>query len=292
MAKKMTGAAALLAHIIDESIREYSRRDEREPYIRPSSLAKGCLKYIAFELMEMPKKEFEPRVSRILQVGTDSHRRIQRYLKRTCLTQEVWFEVPEYRIHGYCDGIVYLSPEQAGDEAGFYALEIKTTGASGFERIVATREPKEDHVRQLNIYIWGLGKHYGDIIPFRGGLILYENRDTLAHYVCQTIYDEETVYDLMARIKVMLERLERGLPPEDWLPRDHWAHGYCSYLSICEPGLAAVEWQKKQPKDLPDEVLAGIIGKRILAKQRSEGRGKKKQGKHTLAELSSTLGWE
>ena len=76
-----------------------------EPFIKASSLAKGCLLYVAFELRGEPKPPLEARVGRILSVGTDSHRRVQRALERTCLAQEVYFEVQAYRIHGFCDGI-------------------------------------------------------------------------------------------------------------------------------------------------------------------------------------------
>jgi hypothetical protein len=74
---------------------EWLQTDQRdsgkEPYIKPSSLARGCLLYVAFELQNRPKPAFEARVGRILSVGTDSHRRLQRGLSRACLAQEVFF---------------------------------------------------------------------------------------------------------------------------------------------------------------------------------------------------------
>ena len=88
------------------------RAKGKDPYIKPSSLARGCLLYIAFELQGKPKPPFEARVGRILSVGTDSHRRLQRGLSRACLGQEVFFEVPEYRIHGFCDGILYVPADK------------------------------------------------------------------------------------------------------------------------------------------------------------------------------------
>jgi hypothetical protein len=52
-------------------------------------------------------------------------------------------------------------------------------------------------------------------------------------------------------------------------------------LEICEPGQKAVAWQKTQPKSLPDQVLANIIAKRIIAKKGAEAMttpAKKKLG--------------
>jgi hypothetical protein len=267
----------------------------KEPYIKPSSLAKGCLLYIAFELQDKPKPPFDARVGRILSVGTDSHRRLQRGLTRACLAQEVFFEVPEYRIHGFCDGILYIPPDKAQDEAvtGLWALEFKTTAAGEFDKVKAAKMPKEEHVRQAQIYLWGLEEYYQGMLPLKGAIIYYENRDTLDHLAYEVSPDPEMMADLLARIKAMLEGLAEDRLPDDVLPSDHWTHGYCPYLDICEPGQKAIEWQTAQPKTLPDKVLADIIAKRIVAKKGAEKMtGKKKTGTRSLAELAQELNWE
>jgi hypothetical protein len=268
----------------------------KEPYIKPSSLAKGCLLYVAFELQGRPKPPLDARVGRILSVGTDSHRRLQRGLSRACLGQEVFFEVPEYRIHGFCDAILYVPPEEAPDpaDAGFWALEFKTTAAGEFDKLKAAGVPKEEHARQAQIYLWGLAEHYGGAVPLKGAIIYYENRDNLEHLALEVRPDPAMVADLMARVKAMLEGLAEDRLPDDVLPPDHWAHGWCPYLDICEPGQRAMEWQAAQPKSLPDQVLAGIIAKRIVAKKGAEKMtGKqKKPGARSLADLANELEWE
>lgn len=274
------------------------RGGNKEPYIKPSSLARGCMLYIAFELEGKPKPQFDARVGRILSVGTDSHRRLQRGLERTCLAQEVFFEIPEYRIHGFCDGILYVPPDEARDEsqAGFWALEFKTTAATEFDKLKVAGIPKEEHVRQIQIYLWGLNEYFKGNVPLRGGIVYYENRDTLEHLAYEVFYDAEMIEDLLARIKKMLDGLGKGeLPEDDVLPADHWGHTYCPYLDICEPGQRAIEWQKRQPKTLPDQVLADIIAKRIVAKKGAEkmtDQGKKKAGKRSLSDLAKDLEWE
>lgn len=271
------------------------RTNKKKPYIKPSSLAKGCMLYVAFELQGKSKPPLDARVGRILSVGTASHRRLQRGLERACLAQEVFFEVPEYRIHGYCDGILYIPPGKAADPAtaGFWALEFKTAAASEFDKVKAARMPKEEHVRQVQIYLWGLKEYFQDTIPLKGGIVYYENRDTLEHLAYEVYLDTEAVADLLARIRAMLDGLEEDhLPEHDVLPPDHWAHRYCPFLDICEPGQQAMEWQAKQPRELPDKVLADIIAKRIVAKKGAEKmKGKKKKGKRSLSELASDLDW-
>jgi hypothetical protein len=271
---------------------------KKEEYIKPSSLAKGCLLYVAFELQGKPKPPLDARVGRILSVGTDSHRRLQRMLERACLAQEVFWEVPEYRIHGYCDGILYIPPNQAQNEAeaGFWALEFKTAAATEFDKVKAAGLPKEEHIRQCQIYLWGINVYFQGRIPLKGAIIYYENRDTLEHAAFEIYADETQITDLLGRVRAMLDGLEEGRLPDDYLPADHWAHHYCPYLEICEPGRKAMEWQARQPKELPDHVLADIIAKRIVAKKgaekMTEANKKKKSGQRSLAELASDLGWE
>jgi hypothetical protein len=266
-----------------------------QPYIKPSSLAKGCLLYVAFELQGRPKPPMDARVGRILSVGTDSHRRLQRVLSRACLAQELYFVVPEYRIHGFVDGVLYISPENAPDPAaaGFWILEFKTTAGSEFDKIKAAKIPKEEHIRQSQLYLWGLEKYFNGQISLKGAIIFYENRDTLDHAAYQVEPDPAGTADLMSRVQSMLAPLDEGTLPDDYLPTDHWGHRYCPYLGICEPGQRAMEWQAQQPKTLPDEVLANMIAKRIIAKKGAEKMTeKKKRGQRSLAELTEELKWE
>ena len=268
----------------------------KEPYIKPSSLARGCLLYVAFELRGEPKPPLDARVGRILSVGTDSHRRLQRALGRACLGQEVFFEVPEYRIHGFCDGILYARPDQVEDQSivGFWALEFKTTASTEFDVIRSANAPKEEHIRQAQIYLWGLDVYFQGRLPLQGAIIYYENRDTLDHMAFEVEPDPQGTAELLERVKAMLEGLENDqLPLEETTPPEHWSHRYCPFLEICEPGKRAMEWQAQQPKQLPDKVLADIIAKRIVAKKGAEKMtGKQKSGTRTLADLARELDWE
>jgi hypothetical protein len=269
-----------------------------DPYIKPSSLAKGCLLQVAFELQGKPKPPLDARVGRILSVGTASHRRLQRGLERTCLAQEVFWEVPEYRLHGYCDAILYIPPYLTDDLTlvGFWILEFKTTAASEFDKLKVAGIPKEEHERQAQIYLWGLHEYFQGAIPLKGAIIYYENRDTLEHLALEVYYNEEQVTDLLARVRAMLDGLADGRLPDDYLPADHWGHGYCPYLEICEPGQKAMAWQARQPKSLPDQVLADIIAKRIVAKKgaerMTEKSNKKTPGARSLLDLAQDLEWE
>ena len=289
---KKTGKAA---HYTLELLQADPRDASTQAYIKPSSLAKGCLLYVAFELRGEPKPPLDARIGRILSVGTDGHRRLQRGLARACLGQEVFFEDQEYRIHGFCDGILYIKPDGSQDQpaAGFWALEFKTTASTEFDVIRVAGIPKEEHVRQAQIYLWGIERHFHGTIPLQGAIIYYENRDSLEHLAFEVYPDQQYMETLLARVKDMLEELEADKLPEDTLPPDHWAHRYCPYLEICEPGKKAMEWQAQQPKSVPDKVLADIIAKRIVAKKGAEKMvAKKKSGTSSLTDLAQDLDWD
>jgi hypothetical protein len=131
--KSLDGAAAILAATIEETIASKGKPKPAEGelgYVKPSSLAKGCMLYIALELKGTPKAEIDSRVQRILEVGTASHNRIPRYFARLTAAREMFFQNEEYRIHGYADALVYVPAERDAALAGFYVVEMKTTGAS------------------------------------------------------------------------------------------------------------------------------------------------------------------
>jgi len=272
------------------------------PYIHPSSLARGCMLYIARELLGIPKAEPEARVRRILEVGTQSHNRIGRYLAPYTMAREVFFCDQEHHIRGYADALLYFPPLSADGQRppadspaelqGFYVVEIKTAGSEEFARMKAAGAPKEEHWRQCQVYLWGLERYYG--LPLQGGIILVENRDTLEYLAFDVVTDAAAMADLLARVKATLQAVAEGRLPEDHLPREHWAHAYCPYLSLCSPGQEAVAWQREHRPPLPDTVVADIIAKRIVAKRRGGGEagGRKKRGDRSLQELAAALGWQ
>ncbi len=291
---KMTGPAAIMSKVIEETLSPKEDEEEKIGYIRPSSLAKGCVLYVAMELLKMPKEEIDTRVKRILEAGTSGHLRIARYFSKITVAKELPFIDEEYRIKGQCDALIYISPDLDVEQSGFYVVEIKTTSSAEFDRIKEAGQPKEEHVLQCLIYIWGLTRYYKSI-PIRGGIIYYENRDTLDYHLFNVEYDESRLLPLLTQVKAMLPDLiiEGKLPMDAHLPLDHWGHEYCPYLSICEVGQEAMKLKKEKKPEIPDRVLAEIIGMRIVKKQRAkEEKAKSRKTPRTLEELSSEFNWE
>ncbi len=258
-------------------------------FVRPSTLSQGCLLAVWHELLGHPRAEPGARRRRIMQAGNAAHERIMGYLRPVLLARELPFLEPELRIRGRCDALLNIPSSLGGEHAGFYVLEVKTTGSLGFSEIRASGEPKVEHLRQCLIYMRGIQGFYG--IPVRGGLIYYEDRDTLAYKVFQVEYDEEPLRELLELLPEVIALARRGEEPKNpafRLPPDHWAHRYCPYLPICPYGKEAVA---ASPRELPEAVKARIIAQGILNK-RNKGTSKKRKGLRSLEELAREFGWE
>jgi len=143
--------------------------------------------------------------------------------------------------------------------------------------------PKEEHTRQAQIYLWGLEKYFNGQFPLNGAIIYYENRDTLDHVSYEVPPDPDGIAELMERVQKMLDQLDGESLTDRLSPRRSLGHRYCPYLEICEPGQRAMEWQAKQPRDLPDEVLANMIANDHCQEGRGKDDRKEAEERATLA---------
>jgi len=217
------------------------RGEEGLGYVHPSTLAQGCLLAAGHELLRHPRAEPEARRRRIMQAGTLSHERIMGYLRPFIVARELPFLEPELRIKGRCDALLYIPPEAGVEEPGFYALEVKTTSSVGFAEVRGQGAPKPEHLRQCLLYQRGLRNFYG--VPVRGGIVYYENRDTLEYQLFAVEYDEGELAGILEKLPRVISLAREGKLPEGEeyrLPADHWAHRYCPYLPLCPYGQEAV----------------------------------------------------
>jgi CRISPR/Cas system-associated exonuclease Cas4 (RecB family) len=279
-------AATILKKVIDGTLSERTARPEPLGYIRPSSLAWGCMLYVAREIQHTPKPDLESRVKRILDSGIASHERIAKYFTGITVAKELSFVDEEHRIRGQCDALIFIPPGLNADQSGFHVVEIKTTNEMEFDRIKQAGHPREDHALQCMIYIWGIRRFYHDIEP-RGGILYYENRNTLEHLLFDVEYEESRLRPLLDQVKTMLAEVRQGRLPEQQEPVEHCS--YCAYLNICDVGQRAVAERKQNGGGLPDHVLAKIIADRIVKKKKLEPA--KRRSTRSLEELSSQLGW-
>ncbi|MBI3949957.1 MAG: PD-(D/E)XK nuclease family protein [Acidobacteria bacterium] len=255
-------------------------------YIQPSSLSRGCLLYVARELLKTPKPELDNQAKRILESGVASRNRTAKYFADLTAARELPFVDREYRIRGQCDALIYIPPSMSAERTGFYVVEIKTVKALEYDQLKHEGQPREEHMLQCLIYIWGIRRYYRVISP-PGGILYYENRDTLDYLLFDVEYDEARLTPLLDQVKQVLADVRQGRLPEHQQPVEHCS--YCAYLEICDVGQRAVAQRKQEGSAVPDYVLAKIIAERIVNKKKLQQS--KRQAPRSLEELSSQLGW-
>jgi len=274
----------LLKDAIEKKLRE--QQEEGIGFVHPATLAGGCFLAVAHELLGHPKAAPEAWRLRAMQAGTAAHERVAQYFRPFLMAQEVPFLNEEHRVKGRCDGLLFIPKALSKEYTGFYVLEIKSLSSTSFLEVKATGAPKPEHLRQCQIYWWGMSTCYG--LPVRGGIICYENRDTLEYSLFTILEENAEIGELLERLRAVIELAKEGKLPEDpefRLPPDHWAHRYCPYLPLCFYGQEAV---KKNKKEISEGLRAKIIAQSIATKMVK----KKEKRKRSLEELARDFGWE
>ena len=112
----------------------------------PSSLHKSAEELFKIYYEGDSNQSFPARIMRVFDNGHDVHERLQGYLEKTgvLLQAEVPIENTDYQIKGHTDGIINIKGIKG-------ILEIKSINSSGFYSLYA---PKEDHLIQVNIYMY------------------------------------------------------------------------------------------------------------------------------------------
>lgn len=104
----------------------------------------------------------------ILRKGTRMHERIEKYMLENHVAIDSEVKVKDYKnnVMGYYD--VRIHDRTA--ESGQAIIDIKTISDKGFQEVLDTGLPKEEHVKQVNFYLHNTNKK-------NNGGILYVNRE-------------------------------------------------------------------------------------------------------------------
>jgi CRISPR/Cas system-associated exonuclease Cas4 (RecB family) len=231
----------------------------------PSS-AGMCSRRIVYGMMDYPKEDFDGRVLMIFDNGTYMHNRIESVLEDTGLmiAPELSFKKEEWRVSGRSDAVIYnFLPHKSSsniitlrepiydlDEDGSHKrdedgnriitgykdlyegpdndvmiVELKSISESGFNYL--NRGPKDNHKRQLHLYMYLTG--------IRAGMLLYENKNTqeLKEFIIE--YDEELAKEVVEQIIMVNKHVDENKLPEKEYNRTDFECRYCPYKNICWP---------------------------------------------------------
>ena len=187
----------MIIQAIDSYLQARPRDERPKRCFHPSSLHLSANELYHSYLEGDGNRQFDSRVLRIFDNGHDVHRRLQMYLTDIGILKqaEIPVENSEYEIRGHADGIIDIN-----SAAG--VLEIKSMNSNQF---YGAFEPKEDHLVQVNVYMFCLG------IP--RACLLYEckdNQDLKEFYVKQ---DVNILNPILEKIKYVQECLKKETEP-------------------------------------------------------------------------------
>lgn len=265
-------AGGLVIGALDRYMREERELDERDPRFHVSDMYRFCARRYVFDLLYPPKGGTERHVSpegqRIFDAGTRAHRWYQEHLlgpagvlkgRWLCLHCDCVMEgfMPQECVNcqrnrgymrylenpvedldldlvGHTDGVLAL-PEDGGEDR---ALELKTIGENGWNRV--STDPNPEHVYQLQIYMHLLKLKLGSILYYRKATS--EEREYEVTYSPGPWHDVEGKLGAVVKFKRLVAANGGKVEPK-WLrevrgicisPESYSAKG-CRQLSPCFP---------------------------------------------------------
>jgi hypothetical protein len=188
----------MIIETIDSYLKDRSKDNRARNCFHPSSLHKSAKTLYRHYLEGDNNQDFETRILRIFDNGHAVHDRLQTYLEKAgvLLQAEVPVESKEYGIIGHTDGILLI-----GGVKGI--LEIKSMNANTF---YSTYEPKEEHLIQVNIYMFCTG--------IERACLLYECKDDQALKEFYVKQDRAILDPILKKIQTVQECLRTGKEPK------------------------------------------------------------------------------
>jgi hypothetical protein len=169
-------------------------RDKRAIHcFHPSSLHKTPEELLKIYFEGDSNQSFPARVLRVFDNGHGVHERLQGYLEKTgiLLQAEVPIQNDEYQVKGHTDGIIELNGVKG-------ILEIKSINSSGFYSLYS---PKEDHLIQVNIYMFCTG--------IDRGVLLYECKDNQELKEFYVKRDETILQPILDKIRTVQQMIQQ-----------------------------------------------------------------------------------
>lgn len=162
-----------------------------------------CARYAhyLFEGIELPVTH-DARVQRIFDSGNAIHERLCNYFKKMGILIDEEKRV-EYRKEGdppfnaYVDAII--------DWNGPKVVELKSISAEGFMYRKLSQKPKDDHMRQIQLYF--------QMLDYQAGYIIYYNKNTSEILVLYIKRDQEFIDKTLKKIRKTYKAIQEGIKP-------------------------------------------------------------------------------
>lgn len=217
----------MLHELIDDFYREQDESRSRN-YFYATDAGK-CPRAVYFSIKGYRRKDLDPRILRIFNVGDDTHRRILGALFSLGLVAACEIPLPNQKlIHGRADAILSVKGRPI-------VLEIKSSSSNKFRKL---SRPEEAHLKQLQVYL-----HFFHIPQ---GIILYENKDNQEIKEFRVEYNSNLAKQIIKRFEDLKGNIDNDiLPdvPEEYLKKRSKASRkallpfecrYCDFGETCD----------------------------------------------------------
>ncbi len=218
-----------IKNLIEDYMYTMQEDDNRDSSsFHPSSVGK-CCRQIVYSMLGYPAPKNEPRLMRIFECGHSMHERYQRWFEGMGIQiaaeivlnadsddELVAERCRELNISGRTDSLLLVNGRLC-------LVELKSANSNMFK--FHLKEPKEEHVLQLQLYMY--------LTNIMDGILLYEDKNTQEIKEFYIKYNPEIVDELLEKIRYVNECIRnRELPERESAP-PAWQCRYCSYVPIC-----------------------------------------------------------
>ncbi len=178
--------------------------DQSAPYFRtakgfsPSS-TNDCARLAVYLLEGVEvRPSVGPQLRRIFDNGNYVQNRISSYIKPYIIEEERRILTSPVPISGYIDFVIKFNEIE-------YILETKSINERGFEARKNLKRPKDDHYRQIQLYMHATGIHQG--------FVWYESKNTQEWLTLFVTYNEPFVKEIVDRYaKIYTVHLNGDIP--------------------------------------------------------------------------------
>lgn len=189
-----------LAKAIDESLKKDDKIWKCSKFFTASN-TNQCLRFMGYRFFGYEHYDsISGQLQRIFDNGNDVHGRIGKYLDGigVLIEEEREFETKpsthEIPIHGYIDFVIDWGEEMP--------VEVKSINEAGFVYRKTYMKPKDDHMRQIQLYMYAGG--------FDRGIVLYENKNTQEIICILVERDDEFLGKIVKKYRKVYDAYKEG----------------------------------------------------------------------------------
>jgi len=211
-------------------------RERRDIEVHPSEVSHPCGRSIQYNMIApfsgLTPVALEARVQRIFDTGHSTHRRLYKEMRRAGILKKKEFRLVNKKrgIAGTADCLFVLGGEDVLGDG-------KSINGNGFKQLAWGA--KEEHIQQINLYLWMSG--------LKKGMLLYERKDDSERRYISVEYDPKVVKRLLKKV-LMLHRWvyeKKLLPRIGQSPKDAVCK-WCQWRRICFDDDQKISWPETE----------------------------------------------